>query len=766
MINPIDPNLAQEVAAFGAKDMELCMQCGTCSASCPLSRGSETFPRKIYRFLQLGLRGPLLGSAVPWLCYYCGDCNLDCPRGAEPAETMMAARRWLTTQYDWTGLARKLYLSPAWELGALGLVASVVVLLFLLGHGPVVLDRVSVNSFAPVVWIEIGDLVMAAILSAFLLSNAVRMFGFIMGRTRVPLRLYATQAAAFVLHFLTQMRWRECGADRSRWLKHLTLVTGYLTMMTLVIVFIRWFQVDDSTWHFTSIFGYYATGVLLYITVEMFRSRLRKQEAVHRFSELSDWLFLILLFLTTLTGILMHVVRMAGWPMGTYVMYVVHLAVAVPMLVIEVPFGKWSHLFYRPLAVFLTTVKQKATRESRISLPEIHARIGDAFLTCMQCGTCTAACPWNQVSANNPRRMLRQIALETGTASSVDHAVWNCLTCSACGTQCPRGIDLVDLVRAIRETHVASGRAAEHVTAPLNSLAQKRNPWNGDPAERPAWVQGRQLPALAPEHEYCLFTCCTIAYGTDGTVDRGSPWQSLPRLMTLAGVSFGTLGLDESCCGDPAHQMGSPRAAAELIQKNTRRFLQAGIRKLAVFSPHCLSMFRDNYPGLTPSVTCEHYSELLARLIAQGRLKPARELDRVVTFHDPCYLGRASHVYQAPRRILQSIPGLKLIEMANHKEHSLCCGGGGGGAWRDGPDGESLGQLRIRQAMVTGAREIVTACPFCLRMLDAAAAELGAGHRIVVRELADVLMESVEKTHSRPGLAPAVPVGHREEVHV
>ena len=186
---------------------------------------------------------------------------------------------------------------------------------------------------------------MAAILSTFLLSNAFRMYRIIMNGTRAPLRLYVTEAKAFVLHFITQRRWRQCGEDRSRWLKHFILVSGYLTMMTLIIVFIRFFQVDDRNWHFTSIFGYYATGALLVMTVEMFRGRLEKHEKIHRYSHSSDWLFLSLLFLTTLTGIMMHIVRLIGWPMGTYVIYVIHLAIAVPMLVIEVPFGKWRTFF-------------------------------------------------------------------------------------------------------------------------------------------------------------------------------------------------------------------------------------------------------------------------------------------------------------------------------------------------------------------------------------------------------------------------------------
>jgi ferredoxin len=256
----------------------------------------------------------------------------------------------------------------------------------------------------------------------------------------VPFWLYITEAKAFVINFVTQKRWRQCGEDRSRWFKHFLLVTGYMTMMTLVIVCIRWFQVDDSSWHFTSIFGYYATGVLLAITVEMFRSRLKKEESIHRFSEFSDWLFLILLFFTTLTGIMMHALRLAGWPMGTYVMYVIHLAIAVPMLVIEVPFGKWSHLFYRPLAIFLATVKEKALKDSNVDVEEVMAEVGQTFMSCLQCGTCTSVCPWNRVLSYSPRRILRQLAMDSGTEQSIDQAVWSCVTCNAKSARSGPGI--------------------------------------------------------------------------------------------------------------------------------------------------------------------------------------------------------------------------------------------------------------------------------------------------------------------------------------
>jgi quinone-modifying oxidoreductase subunit QmoC len=750
MYTDVDPELHREVAKFGAKDMEICMQCGTCSASCPLSSGTHTFPRKIYRYLQLGLSDQLLKSPVPWLCYYCGECNLDCPRGAEPAETMMAARRWLTTRYDWTGLSKKFYLSETWELGALGAVALAVIALFWIFHGPVITDRVAVNTFVPVMWIEIGDLGMAAVLSLFLLSNAFRMFRFIMSDTHVPLRLYLTEAKAFVIHFATQKRWRECGEDRSRWLKHFLLVSGYMTMMTLIIVFIRWFQVDDSSWHFSSLFGYYATGVILFMTVEMFQSRRKKQATMHRFSELSDWLFLILLFLTTLTGILMHLVRLAGWPMGTYVMYVTHLAIAVPMLVIEVPFGKWSHLFYRPLAQFLTTVREKAEKRSTVDFDQFRADIGELFMSCMQCGACTAVCPWNRVSAFSPRQILRRMGLGTATMTTVDDAVWKCVTCDTCGVPCPRGIDIVSVIQSVREIRNRQGNLPARLEMPLQSLPEKGNPWGADPAQRPAWAGDADVPDFKPEHAYCLFTCCTTAYDETLSQKPNHAGQALLKLLIHAGVSFGSLGKQERCCGDPAFRLGAADTFSRLSEQNLSLFQHRGIQKVLTTSPHCLDTFRKAYADTPANISFEHYTVLLDRLVSNGSLAPRFEVRNRVTFHDPCYLGRHNGIYEAPRNILRSIPGLSLVEMPENRTRSLCCGGGGGGAFGDPSAGGRLAERRIRQAVETGAGVIATACPYCTQMLRNAVMALGFQDRIVIRDVAELLIHSIEMRYEPP----------------
>jgi len=157
-----------------------------------------------------------------------------------------------------------------------------------------------------------------------------------------------------------------------------------------------------------------------------------------------------------------------------------------------------------------------------------------------------------------------------------------------------------------------------------------------------------------------------------------------------------------------------------------------------------LNAFKNNYDELKKSVDSEHYVELLDRLIAEGDLKPVHNVDLKVTFHDPCYLGRHNGIYEAPRRVLQSIPGLTLVEMHSNRERSLCCGGGGGGAWSDYTVKERFGVLRVEEALRTGAEVMATACPYCIRMLNEAVVELDVEDQIVVLDLAELLLQSVE----------------------
>jgi heterodisulfide reductase subunit C len=360
----VDANLLTELKKYGDINIEACFNCGNCTAICPLSTDNTPFPRNNIRLLQLGLRELILNSPDPWLCYYCGDCSETCPKGAEPAEAQMSLRRWLTAQYDWTGLARKFYTSKVWEIGAIAVVAAFIVIMFALFHGPLVTDRVELNTFAPVDLIHLGDWIMAILLSFFLLSNVYRMYRNILLKEpslKIPILVYIREAWNLVYHAATQISFSKCN-DTRHWINHILLVSGYVLMFGIIVLFLPWFQTDNiyPWYHPQRWLGYYATIVLLYGVSQALWGRIKKLSQMHRFSHLSDWIFPVLLLLTTVTGILVHIFRYVGLPLATYYTYVVHLAILTPMLVLEVPFGKWSHLAYRPFAVYFQAIKENA----------------------------------------------------------------------------------------------------------------------------------------------------------------------------------------------------------------------------------------------------------------------------------------------------------------------------------------------------------------------------------------------------------------------
>jgi ferredoxin len=379
----VDPSLMKDLEHFGLKDAKKCFHCGNCTAVCPLSTADNSFPRRFHKYIQMGLTEKVMKSPEPWLCYYCGDCSTSCPRGAEPGETMMVMRRWLTSKYDWTGFSRKFYTSESFEIMAVAIVGILVGLaLVLFRASNPNMEHAYLNSVWPAPAIEIADLVMAAILTFFLLSNTARCAWFVMGDMlfKIPPAIYLAKAKELVIHFLTQRRFGQC-TDRMQWIIHLLIMTGYSTAFLLVAVFLAGglhviglysdyfaFQrdVESSVWPGVRLLGYYATAALLYGTTYAIIGRLRKSKAPYKNSHGTDWMFLILLELTALTGILIHFTRLLDWPMPTYVLYVIHLMIAVPMLVLEVPFAKWAHLAFRPVVIFLTAVKEEYMKEKKM----------------------------------------------------------------------------------------------------------------------------------------------------------------------------------------------------------------------------------------------------------------------------------------------------------------------------------------------------------------------------------------------------------------
>jgi len=372
MVVEPDRELIARVMASGGADLKKCMQCSTCTCVCSLSTEQDGFPRRQVLHAQWGLKDKLVADPSPWLCHYCGDCSEKCPRGANPGEAMMALRRYLTTQYDWTGFSRLMYRSEAWNIGAMVLIALVVVALFtvpvnfgfglLSRSGPAALSTVMLDKFAPKEMVHLGDTLLASLLGLLLLGNAGRMFRAVTRGDSLPLSVYLRNLPGLIVQGATQKKWKECeGEDAFKnWARHVVLVSGYATIFILVVVFLPWFQVQDHSFHWSSLLGYYASAALLGATTWMMWDRLGKRGEMHRFSQFSDWLFPAMLFLAALTGLALNVFRLLDRPMATYVMYVVHLAVVAPMLVVEVPFGKWAHLVYRPLAIYIVAVKRSA----------------------------------------------------------------------------------------------------------------------------------------------------------------------------------------------------------------------------------------------------------------------------------------------------------------------------------------------------------------------------------------------------------------------
>jgi quinone-modifying oxidoreductase subunit QmoC len=361
----VDPSLRSELHQYGAVDIDACYNCGNCTAICALSEAQIPLPRKTIRYLQLGAKDRLVESLEPWLCYYCGECTQTCPREADPGEAMMAMRRYLTAQYDWTGLGQRFYRSKVWEFAALLLVAVLVIVGFCLFHGPMVTERVELLTFAPAKRIEVVDWAIALLLGGLILSNVYRMYARVMrsgprlsGR---PL-LYLRELKTLILHFLTQARYLQC-KNRRHWLNHFLLMTGYSLMFLLVVILLRWFQTDRiyPIYHPQRLLGYYAFLGLTYGSTVALIGRLRKREPIHVHSHTTDWLFLVLLLVTSVTGLAVHVLRYLEMPLPTYYMYVAHLAIGIPMLVVEVPFSKWAHLSYRPVAMYLAAVRARAT---------------------------------------------------------------------------------------------------------------------------------------------------------------------------------------------------------------------------------------------------------------------------------------------------------------------------------------------------------------------------------------------------------------------
>jgi Fe-S oxidoreductase len=364
---------------------------------------------------------------------------------------------------------------------------------------------------------------------------------------------------------------------------------------------------------------------------------------------------------------------------------------------------------------------------------------GEILELCYQCGLCTASCPWNLVRSFIVRRIMHQGQL--GLIDFEDEEVWLCATCGACVQQCPRGVEIIDIMRALRRVVVEVGiaKVPDSLRITVKNIAGLGNPL-GEPVENRAnWAQGLGVKTYTPGTELLYFPCCIPAY--DPRIQRVA--QATANILNKAGVDFGILGTKESCCGESIRKAGNEGLFQSLAQSNISAFAEAGVNKIVTTSPHCYHTFKNEYPKLGADFEVVHFCQYLAELIRQGRLNLTKEVNKRVTYHDPCYLGRHNNIYDEPREILNRIPGLELVEMPNYREDSLCCGGGGGRIWMETKKGERFADLRIEQAVESGATILAVACPYCLCNFEDSVLTLDKSESIEIRDIAELVQEAI-----------------------
>jgi Fe-S oxidoreductase len=362
---------------------------------------------------------------------------------------------------------------------------------------------------------------------------------------------------------------------------------------------------------------------------------------------------------------------------------------------------------------------------------------------CMQCGLCTNLCPWRLVPGEtseefNIRHMQRlgQMGMEGFEEEAI---LFACSTCSMCQTNCPRGVKIVDNVRAMRASIVGGGMVPSSLRPTLGSAHANGNPWTGARENRTVWQQGLDISPFGPETEYFLFVCCHSCYDPRST----NIARSIARLLQAAGVSFGVIGAEESCCGESMRKLGDEELFLKLAQSNIQLFNGRGVRKIITTSPHCLWTFTNEYPELGGEWGVVHYTTLLSELLREGRLPLAKSVEKKIAFHDPCYLGRHSEIYDAPRQLLSSVLRSDPVELGRARQLSLCCAGGGGRIWSEVPKGERFGELRILDAVSNGAQILTTSCPYCVNMLTDACKSLEQQETLEILELSEVLASAL-----------------------
>ncbi len=402
------------------------------------------------------------------------------------------------------------------------------------------------------------------------------------------------------------------------------------------------------------------------------------------------------------------------------------------------------------------------------------------FFTCTECGRCREICPTHLTGKPlSPKTLtvdLRNVLYAQakdlvdadsgrgdGTAEARlaarkpliggfidEETVWACTTCRYCEHACPVGITYVDKITDMRRHLVLEkSEFPKEAQTAFNGMERQGNPWNLAATDRGAWVKDLPFPVLTMAEakdaggvEVLFWVGCAGSYE-----ERGRKVSvALARLLHEAGVTYAILGSEETCTGDAARRLGNEYLFQTLAQQNVETMNGYGVKKIVTNCPHCFNTLANEYPDFGGKYEVVHGTELVAKLVAEGRVTLTEKVEQSISFHDPCYLGRHNGVYEAPRDILNAIPGVTVKELPRSRDAGLCCGAGGGRMWLDEKIGTRINQARYAEIQANGTDAVGVSCPFCMVMLGNAKTETGG-----TTEPFDVLELAAKALPSPPG---------------
>ena len=521
---------------------------------------------------------------------------------------------------------------------------------------------------------------------------------------------------------------------------------------------------------------------------------------------LDDSWALLLLALLVLTGFAVEALRIAvlgdrwmylspiGWAlsgaftgMSRETAGAVHVwlwwlhAVLAMAWIASIPFTKFFHLLALPGNVFFAKLGPRGALK-RVDIEAIMTAddFDEATLTlgiakagdftwkqrldgdaCISCGRCEEVCPSFQAGEPfSPKRFVhagRDLVVDCARGATGDgddllignkldeRFIWFCRTCAACMEVCPAMIDHVDTMVEVRRNELMmQARAPVEASRALKMMESQGNPF-GNRSLRAQWIQQMKVRVVPPggDVDVLYWVGCLSTYDQSKQKIAADVFSLLER----SGLTYGVLGADETCCGDPARLLGDERQFQEIAKAQVAAIQARTFRTLLVSCPHCFNVLANEYPQFGAKLKVVHHSQFLQEMVSSGVIRPSTPSNEKVVYHDPCYLGRYQGVYESPRKVLEAIPGVAVTEMADCKQRSFCCGGGGGHFWMDlkVEGAQRVNNLRVDQAHEAGAAVIATGCPYCHQMLDDSVKLRNLDTQMKVVDIATLLLDSVEE---------------------